>query len=281
MNEDQVAFWNAGPGANWAAHADELDALHAEVQRLLLSRIGAVTGTRIADIGCGAGALSRALADSAGPGGEVLGLDVSAPLLEVARARAGDRATLRLETGDAQAYPFRDDALDLVTSRFGTMFFDDPAAAFRNLARALRPGGRMVFVAWAEAPANPWFSAAAEVARAHLGVPAPPSAPPMTPGPTAFRDAGRVLSLLADAGLESASADRQQTTLSHPGGAAGAAELARHIGPAPGQVRDHGGRRQDLDTIVARLRERFATWEGPDGLRIPATVLVFTAHRPA
>ena len=113
-------------------------------------------GDHVLDIGCGAGQSTRDAARAAAPG-RVLGVDVSAPALELAMAEPLDNVAY--EQGDAQVHPFAPDHYDVAISRFGTMFFSDPVAAFSNIARALRVGGRLVLLAWQSRERNEWTMA--------------------------------------------------------------------------------------------------------------------------
>jgi SAM-dependent methyltransferase len=128
--------------------------LHNEVLR----RACAVQlGDHVLDIGCGSGQTTREAASAAGQG-SALGVDVSAPVIERARALAGSEglANVTFEVADAQAHCFAPEHFDLVISRFGTMFFDDPGAAFANIGRALRPAGRLVMMVWQAGDRNEW-----------------------------------------------------------------------------------------------------------------------------
>ncbi|WP_067719783.1 class I SAM-dependent methyltransferase [Nocardia yamanashiensis] len=147
VNTAQAEAWNGYEGEHWAGHDDRYDAVNAGFNEPLLTaaRIGA--GDRVLDIGCGNGQLTR-LAARRAAGGSATGVDLSGPML----ARAGERAreegvgNVRFEQGDAQVFPFPEAGFDAALSRFGIMFFADPVAAFANIARALRPGGRLAFV---------------------------------------------------------------------------------------------------------------------------------------
>jgi ubiquinone/menaquinone biosynthesis C-methylase UbiE len=119
-----------------------------EIGRLLLERAAIRPGERVIDVGCGSGATTLAAAPLVGAQGSVLGVDVSEPMLAVARRRAAGLGNVRFVAADAQTHAFEPGAQDLVLSRFGVMFFDDPPRAFASLRRALRPGGRLCFVCW-------------------------------------------------------------------------------------------------------------------------------------
>jgi SAM-dependent methyltransferase len=277
-NADQATFWNAEPGANWVAFQAQLDAQLAEVDDRLIAACDPRPGERVLDIGCGAGGSTLALAAATGPTGSVLGLDLSEPLLVRAEERRRELglAHVRFVRGDAQDHPFDPASLDLAASRFGVMFFADPLAAFRNVARALRPGGRLAFVAWAAPEHNPWFTIPQRAAVARLGALAP--APPDAPGPMAFRDADRVVGLLEGAGLREARADAIDLGLPNPDGLDAVMELVGRIGPLARVLREKGGSAEDRAAILAAVRAEFAAFATPAGIRLPARVIVFTAR---
>jgi SAM-dependent methyltransferase len=280
-NKDQAAFWNADAGQCWTRFHADLDAMHAEVTALLMATCAARPGESVLDIGSGAGGSTFELARAVGPEGQVLGLDISAPLVTEAReiAAASGVSNARFDLGDAQDMALPRAAFDLAASRFGVMFFADPLAAFRNIATALKTGGRFVFVAWAGPEHNPWFATPGRIAQARLG--ALPPSPPEAPGPMAFRDADRVVGLLGAAGFEEARAEPVDLHLVLPGGIPAALNLLRHIGPIPGVIRAHGGTEEDVQAIHAEVAEAFAAYAGRDGLALPARVACFSAHRPA
>jgi SAM-dependent methyltransferase len=165
-----------------------------------MDRLAPAPGETLLDVGCGCGDTSLELARRVGAEGEVLGLDISAPMLDVARRRAKEDGARGLEFREADAQTAAlPGGRDAVFSRFGVMFFADPVAAFRNLRRALRPGGRLVFVCWRPLAENLWMRLPAETA-AGLVPPAPPPEPG-APGPFAFADPDRVRRILAEAGF--------------------------------------------------------------------------------
>jgi SAM-dependent methyltransferase len=195
-NAEQVAYWNGPEGQHWADREARFDAMLAPFLAPVLDAAGVAEGTRVLDVGCGNGALSRA---AAARGGTVTGVDISAPMLERARARAAaEGLDVDFLEADAQVHRFAG-GVDRVVSRFGVMFFADPVAAFANLATALAPGGRVAFVCWQGQPVNEWV---AVPALAMLPIVGPPDMPPAdAPGPFAFADADRVTGILSAAGL--------------------------------------------------------------------------------
>ena len=197
-NADMAEYWNGRPADVWVTEAERFDSMLAPFGRRLLTAAVLKPGERVLDVGCGNGAVSLEAARAVGPGGRVTGLDLSAPMLEVARRRAEEQGIdVDFVQGDAQTASF-DQPFDVVVSRFGVMFFDDPEAAFANLAKAARPGGRLCFVCWQEMFANEWIAVPAMAMVAHVGIPELPE--PGAPGPFALADAERTRGLLESAG---------------------------------------------------------------------------------
>lgn len=196
-NPEQSARWNAEAGRSWAELADLLDRLLEPFVPPLLDEIEPLAGRRILDVGCGAGAITVAAAERGAFG---LGVDISAPLIEAARERARrlGAAGARFVQADAQTRRFDSGSFDALISRFGVMFFADPAAAFRNLRSAVRPGGRLACLAWRSAAEN-GFMTAAERAAADV-LPQMPGRAENAPGQFGFADPDRVRSILADGG---------------------------------------------------------------------------------
>lgn len=196
-NAEQVESWNGSGGEYWATHADMYERSGGAYLPALLAAAGIVDGDAVVDIGCGTGATTRAAA--AQTSGDVLGLDVSGPMLAEARRRAADLPNVRFLHADAQAHPFPGGA-DVVLSRFGVMFFGDPVAAFRNIRTALQPGGRLAMAVWQQPEVNPWAGVVAEAFAAGRPLPTPP---PEAPGPFSLGDPERCRAVLAAAGWTS------------------------------------------------------------------------------
>lgn len=276
-NADQIEYWNTGPGAKWVGYQDVLDRTFHAVQVRLLERAAVQAGERILDIGCGAGATTMDLAALTGPGGRVIGVDIAAPMLDRAQARATKAGHTHAEflQVDAQTHGFDSGAFDLVASRFGVMFFSDPVTAFANITSALRPGGRVHFVSWANLERNPWFALPRDIAVERLGETAP--VPPNAPGPMAFQDTAHVSSILAKAGLTGITADVEELQLSVPGSLPDVAALASNLGPIARVMKEKEGTAEDLAAITEDLREKFAVYATSDGFQIPATLIFYGA----
>jgi SAM-dependent methyltransferase len=196
-NAQQIEYWNGPAGERWASLQEKID-LHMEaITEAVLDFAAVQEGERILDIGCGCGTSTFLLAFKTGRDGTAAGLDISIPMLNVARARAmAQNAGVIFVEGDAAHYDFQA-VFDLVFSRFGVMFFADPIRAFANIGKALTPSGRLVFVCWRSMAENIWASAPMNAAK-HLLPPQVP-ADPFAPGPFALSDGARLRSLLASA----------------------------------------------------------------------------------
>lgn len=198
-DSEQSRLWNGPAGRAWVDRQPLLDRLFAPLGTLLIESLAGHSLGRVLDVGCGTGAVTLALASPSGDAGECVGIDISAPMIEAARARAereGSRA--RFVCADAQAHAFAPAGFDTLVSRLGVMFFDDPVAAFANLRRAARDGAALRFLAWRAAAENP-FMTTAERAAAPL-LPRLPARRPGAPGQFGFADRERVESILAQAG---------------------------------------------------------------------------------
>jgi len=196
---EQSVFWDERADA-WASHADAMEPFARQFGDPAMDLLDPAPGQHVADVGCGPGITTIELARRVGSAGSALGVDVSARMVATAetRAAAADVANVRFEAADPSAGPFG--SFDAVYSRFGVMFFDEPAAAFGNIRRSVRPGGRFVAVVWAELDANPWMFVptmfAAEPLNAELALPGPGE-----PGPFSLADPAATVSLLETSGF--------------------------------------------------------------------------------
>ena len=198
---DWVARWSGEEGRHWRAEAARYDEINRAFGEALIEAASLVPGMDVLDVGCGAGAVTLDAALRVGPGGSVLGIDVSPDLLAVAseRAAAVGAAEVELIEGDAGSHPYGEAAFDVVLSRNGLMFFGDAEGAFANLARALRPGGRIAFTAPQGLDRNPWIMVAGAAAAPHVGLPS--GIAPGQPGPLGLADPSRIETILGGAGF--------------------------------------------------------------------------------
>lgn len=199
-NDEMTEFWNERGGRQWVRERDRYDAMLASCGRRLFETVALQAGERVLDVGCGNGATTLEAAALVAPGGSALGVDISGPMLDEARRRAsragaGDVQFLQLDA-QAAALP---GPFDAIISRFGVMFFEDPAQAFDNFARNLRPGGRMCFVCWQDMMKNEWLRVPLLAAVEHVGIPDLP--PPGAPGPFSLAAPATIQALLVAAGM--------------------------------------------------------------------------------
>ncbi|MFK8907810.1 class I SAM-dependent methyltransferase [Streptomyces sp. YS-3] len=278
VNTEQAQAWNGPEGAHWARHQDRWNAVNEGFNEPLLDAAALTAQSRVLDIGCGAGQTTR-LAARRAPRGCALGLDLSGPMLAEARARA-EREGLRniaFTRGDAQVHPLEPAAHDCAISRYGVMFFADHVAAFGNIGRALRPGGRLAFVCPADAGANGWVEALLAL-RGLL--PLGDLARPGLPGMFSLADPDRIREVLTAAGFTRITVTRRQAYGTWGSGAADAAEFLLGTGPGSHLMA------QVDEATGAGARRTLEEWlrphEAADGtVRLLSTSWLVTADRPA
>ena len=195
----QVADWSGQSGERWVVYQARLDAMMAVFGQAAIEAAAPATGERVLDVGCGAGASSLDLAARVGAGGHVLGVDISEPLIGRARALAPQDTPVLFQVADASSTELPEGAFDILFSRFGVMFFDDPTAAFTHMRGALKPGARVAFVCWRGMAENDWVRLPMGALKSILPPTAPPD--PEAPGPFSFGDQGRVARILTAAGF--------------------------------------------------------------------------------
>jgi SAM-dependent methyltransferase len=232
-NEGQIEYWNDQAGPKWVRYQEVLDRQIAVHGNAMLDRAGLQPGERVLDIGCGCGGTTLEVARRVGPAGSVAGLDISAPMLEHARSRSAREglAHVAFLQADAQIHALPQAAFDAAVSRFGVMFFAEPAAAFANVRRSIRANGRITFVCWRAVSENPWVTLPMLEAARFVELPPPP--PADDPGPFAFAERDRVHRILSQAGFRDISIDAHDSPMrmgSSPDIEA-AVELTFAIGP--------------------------------------------------
>lgn len=274
-NASQAAYWNDAAGRTWVEVQEPLDRQLAPLGGAAMAALSPQPGERILDIGCGAGSTSLQLAEAVAPGGDVTGVDISRPLLEVARRRSEGVAGVRFEEGDAQTYPFAAGTFDAAFSRFGVMFFADPPAAFANLRKALKPGGRVAFICWRAPLENPVITLPMMAAAPLL--PEPPAPPePGAPGPFAFADADRVRSILEAAGFADIGVSPHDEKIGG-GDLETAVGLGLRVGPLGALLRENPALQPK---VLEAVRAALAPHEGPDGVKLASATWIVTARAP-
>jgi len=286
-NREQIAFWNGDAGRTWAARDTQMARMLAPVSEVLCRHIDLSGVQRAVDIGCGGGSGTLHLADQLGAPAQVVGVDVSEPMLDVAReslrrrnARS-DSGTARVSFVCADAEVDRIDGgpFDLLYSRFGVMFFADPRAAFRNLREQTVADGRLAFCCWQALRDNPWTALPMKAALSVLPPPPPPA--PRSPGPFAFAEKPYVCDILEQADWQDVQVTPQTVNLSWPGedGLESAVRELLNTGPAGRLLvdRDDATRR----AVHAAATELLENHYRDDVLQLTGAVWLVTARNPA
>lgn len=274
-NEAQIEYWNGPVGQRWADAQEEFDHFLSAITARLMLFAAPKTGERVLDIGCGAGTTTFMLREAVGEGGAAAGIDISRPMLDLARARMqASNADVAFVEDDASLHDFQA-VNDLVFSRFGVMFFADPVAAFSNIRRALAREGRLVFVCYRALDENPW--AAVPLAAGLPFLPSMPPADPFAPGPFAFADRDRLHLILEDAGYSSVQI-RALDTVMHAGNTAeDTADIMLRLGPLSRAAADADEAvRGKIKQAVSAAMEPFAS---SDGITPPAACWLVSARR--
>jgi len=271
-NAAQISHWNDAAGPTWVATQRERDQELRPLGLTAMQVLEAREGERIIDVGCGCGDTTLELARRVGPPGQALGADISAPMLEVARQRANAEglAQARFVQVDAQTYDF--EPADGVFSRFGVMFFADPMAAFANLRKALRPGGRLAFVCWRALEENQWISVPM-ASLLHLLPAAPATPPPNAPGPFAFADRERLRAILAGAGFTDIAIGANDQAIGW-GDLATAVRATLSIGPVAQVLREHPSLREE---IAGAIGAALAAHASPEGVLLDSATWIVRA----
>jgi len=239
-NTAQADAWDGTEGAYWASHADDFDRSTATYHRALLEAVAVESADRVLDIGCGSGQLARDAARVA-PQGHAIGVDLSSDMLAVARSRAAAEGLGNVEfiCADAQVHEFDAGSFDVAASRFGAMFFGDPVAAFNNIGRALRQGGRLA------------------------------------PGPFGLSEPDRVSTILTAAGFDAPRLDAIESTTWFGDTAEAATDFIAGLQGWMLRDLDDGQR----EGALATLHDMFAAHVEPDGVRLGSAAWVITATR--
>jgi ubiquinone/menaquinone biosynthesis C-methylase UbiE len=258
--------------AAWAEVREALELQLAPLGRRALAALAPRAGGSVLDIGCGGGETALELACAVAPDGTVLGIDLSAAVLAFARRAVKDCERVRLVEADAQVFPFEPASFDAAFSRFGVMFFADPVAAFSNIHRSLKPGGRLAFVCWRALNENQLDLLPFQAASAYL--PQQPVHNPDAPGPFAFANPERVRGIMASADFT----DIEITAHDEPVGSGDLETMlavCSRVGALGKILRENPELRA---AALPAVRSALAAYDGPDGVRLNAAVWIVTAR---
>lgn len=258
--------WAGEMGAKWLANLDRFEGMIAPIGDTLLDQAGFQPGERVLDLGCGGGATTLAIAQAVGAQGSVVGLDISPDLINAASIRASTAGANNISfvCGDAATTKPEGALFDRLFSRFGSMFFDDPVAAFAHLHSLLKPQAQVDLAVWANPRDNLWMMEMMGVVRSHIEI---PPAVPRAPGPFAFEDLDYLREVLTNAGFGNIAVNPY--TGSQPVGGAGASPVeaadfvlaAMAVGRA---LAEHGEKTRSAarDDLIALFEKRFIPAQG-------------------
>lgn len=270
-----MSDWEASEGQHWAINADRYTRMLSGYGDIVSTAAMYAPGERVLDVGCGNGDLTLAAARAVGESGSVQGVDLSPAMLSVAGARATAQGLHNVAFAAADAATFRPDpaGFDVVVSRFGVMFFDDPTAAFTHIRSLMEPGGRLVFVCWQDLFANDWMivpgAAVAEV------LPLPFGDDPTAPGPFAYADADRITAILTAAGFTAPTTSSATANLWMGDTASDAADFLRTTGLGRAVFADADPHLQD--EAMARATASLGSYESPSGVELGGAAWLVTA----
>ncbi|WP_433179854.1 class I SAM-dependent methyltransferase [Actinoallomurus sp. CA-150999] len=273
-NTRQAEAWNGWEGANWARNATRYDAMVAAFNDALFRAAAIDEDDRVLDIGCGTGQITLVAARRASRG-HVVGVDISAPMLERARADAAEQGitNVRFELGDAQVHHFPDGGFDAAISRGGVMFFDDLVAAFANIRRGLRPGGRLVFVGPQGGTPDSAYARATAALRPLMRGPSPAAR-----GMGSLVDPARIHEVLGAAGFADVSVTGVEAPMDYGSDATDAAEFI--LGQGPVRFNLEGVEPAVVERTREELRAGLSAYATAEGIRIPGAVWLVSAVRP-
>lgn len=277
-NSDQIEFWNGDAARKWVDFNPLLDRMLEPFSALAMACAAPAPGEQVLDIGCGCGGSTLELARRVAPGGGVTGLDISEPMLALARERvAGAAAAVRIINADAETHGLPRSAYELMFSRFGVMFFANPTTAFANFHGALKPGGRLAFVCWRTTDLNPWVTIPFQAARPF----APEFEPPKEgePGQFAFAARDRVEAILGDAGFTEVGLESHDITMRvGEGDVDDCVDVVLRLGPVARLLReaDDGA----APAITEAVRAAVAPYHTGESIEMDSSVWVVTARRP-
>ena len=279
-NSEQIEYWNGEGGQGWAERDQQMEKTLGPIADAVIEAASVRAGEKVLDIGCGCAGTSFALLNKVGERGEVFGVDISAPMLKTAAATAAQlpvklQSVIAFEQADASVYPFEEGSFDLVFSRFGVMFFADPAAAFANIRKALKPDGRLAFICWAPVPGNEWITVPMGAALQHL--PRPEPTPPNAPGPFGLSDAEYLNQVLGEAGFANIDVTPFQPTMRFGHGVEREQVADFFIDVSPVSRLLDGASPELTETVRASIAEAIMPYHDGETLNLGGSCWIVTA----
>ena len=268
--QQQWERWNGVDGEHWKQEHERLERFLSPITGPLLTFAAPAAGSSVIDAGCGCGETTVALARAVGASGHVIGLDLSEPMLGVAKRRLQEFANAECILGDAATARVEGKRADLLFSRFGVMFFADPVAAFANLRKGLKRGGRVRFACWRTLKENAWQKVPLDAIFEH--VPRPPKPEPEEPGPFSFGKPERVTRILTAAGFAKPSFTLLDVELDLAGGG-GLDDAVQHLSQLGSVRRTMADQPEEARAAaIGALRKALAPYVSAGGVKLPAAV---------
>lgn len=272
-------FWNGEGGEKWVHFQESIDAHLLPFGQEAIAAAAIGDGESVLDIGCGSGDTTLQLARYVGQNGRVLGVDISEPILELANNKiiSADQSNIRFERGDAQIFRFEEESFDVIFSRFGVMFFDDPISAFKNLHRALKSNGKIAFICWQSVQNNEWITFPLTVVAKHVSLPTPLSED--EPGPMSFATPEKVRRVLGSAGFSNIEINAFNAPFTVGNSIDSSVEFLTQLSPVGGAI----GRSSADDTIksqiTADLLDALTPYDTDHGVTMGAATWIVTANK--
>ncbi len=276
-NSESQKYWNEDGGNKWAENIDTVESIIESLSAILIEAIAAQNNEVVLDVGCGGGITTMQLAEQVGSGGSVLGVDVSEPIISVARKRAIDIGNLEFEQCDAATFALVENSFDIITSRFGVMFFDDPILAFANLHGALKPSGRLVFLCWRALEENPWIAEPVKATFEILPPPADAEKPdPKAPGPFSLADDSHLKMILSSAGFNNIELQAVDERLAM-GNLNDAVSFLMKMGPASEVI--EAASKEGKMAVAEAMKKVLTSYETTKGVMTPAATWLVSASK--
>jgi SAM-dependent methyltransferase len=275
VNTEQAAAWDGHEGDVWTEQADRYDRASRRVWQRFPAAELVATDDRVLDLGCGTGGPTRDVARVASRG-SVMGLDLSTRMLELARTRSADQSldNVTFVRGDAQVFPFEPAGFDVAMSSFGTMFFNDPVAAFTNIGDGVRAGGTLALLAWRTLPENEWLMSLRGALAVGRELPVPPAE---APTPFSLADPARVRRILGAAGFDRIELEPIDEPIEIGADASDALEFAKTMGIVEGLT--DGIDAQARATAMSNLASLFEANESAEGVLLASAAWLITARK--
>ncbi len=269
-NQDQGEYWNELGGPKWVEEDAAMNSRLSKITGHLFEKTPIEPKQKVLDIGCGGGMTSEIAGKKVGQKGEVHGLDISAPLLELAKKRCHNQEQISFFLGDAQSQKLSEDYYDHVISRFGVMFFEDPIRAFSNLHQSLKSNGRLTFVCWSTLDENEFFHIPLDTVLKHLGLPRPEET--TQPGPLSLSNTSHTRGLLSKAGFSQVEIRTIKTKIASKDDILTHAKLYLKIGAGARVLGEQQVDKSTFEKILKQLVENLKNCVEGDEISLEATV---------